>query len=171
MTSDPMQVLFGGADLIVDAGGPDPIVVRFGDALHVDVPDEPLVLQFAAVGMPGRDGADGAGRRSRRSRRAMVAGTPVAIDRTTGQLIAADAAYKPPRSSSGCCRRRRPKGFVGSAETVQRLTLADWSAITGTAQLVPGLPYFLADGGGLTPFRRPVHASRWSARAVMRRPC
>jgi hypothetical protein len=151
MTSDPLQVMFGGADLIVDAGGPDPIVVRFGDDLHVDVPDEPLVLQFAAIGMPGRDGADGAGSDVEGGRRAaLAAGMPVAIDRTTARFIAADAAYKPAAFVVGLLRRGVDRR-VRRQRRRAALTLADWSAVTGTAQLAPGQYYFLAVGGGLTP--------------------
>lgn len=149
MSVDPLQVLFGGTDLFVDASGPDPLVVIFGDALHADVPDEPLVLQFAAVGMPGRDGTGAAAPVEAVASGDMAAGTPVAIDRSTGQLIAADAAFKPAAFVAGLLSAAVVAGFVGSAAQ-DRLTLADWSAIAGTARLSPGVPYFLAVGGGLT---------------------
>lgn len=145
-----MLVLFTGADLIVDANGPDPVVVQFGDALHVDLPDEPLEVQFAAVGMPGRDGADGAGADIEAVAADLLpAGMPVAINRTTGKFIMADAGYKPSAFVAGLLRAESAVGFVAAA-SVQQLTLADWSAVTGTAQLASGQPYFLAVGGGLS---------------------
>lgn len=148
--SDPITVLFSGADMVLDAAGPDPVVVQIADALHVDVSDQALVLQFAAVGMPGRDGAAGAGAPIETvAAVTMVAGTPVAIDRTTGQLVGADASFKPKAFVVGLLAGDVAQGFAGSVET-DRLALTDWSAIVGAAQLVPGLPYFLADGGGLT---------------------
>jgi hypothetical protein len=148
--SDAMLVLFSASDLVVDAHGPDPIVVQFGDALHADVADEPLVLQFAAVGLPGRDGADGAATPVEAVAAAnLAAGMPVAIDRTSGQLVAADAAFKPRAFVAGLLAAAVTSGFVGSAMT-DRLMLTDWSAATGATQLAVGLPYFLAAGGGLT---------------------
>lgn len=152
--TDPLQVQFGGTDLVIDVDGPDPLVVQFADALHVIVPDEPLVLMFVAAGLPGRDGADGlagAGAPIEAvAAQTMPQGTPVAIDRTTGQLVPADAAFKPLAFVAGLLADAAAAGFVASA-AVERLTLADWSAIAGVSSLVPGLPYFLAAGGGLTP--------------------
>lgn len=150
MLADPLIVLSGGTDLVVDPHGPDPMVVQVGDSVIVTLPDEPLDLEFAAVGLPGRDGADGAAQPIEAVAAAtMIAGMPVAIDRTTGQLITADAGYKPAAFVAGLLAADVAQGFVGSAAS-GRLTLADWSEIAGAAQLVPGVPYFLGLGGGLT---------------------
>lgn len=148
MNNDSLLTLFAGADLVVDADGPDPVVVQFGDAVHVDVPDEPLALLFAAVGMPGRDGASTNAEAVAAAD--LAAGVPVAVDRATGKFVAADAAWKPIAFAAGLLSAGVAEGFVGSA-TTGRLTLADWTAATGTAQLSPGVSYFLAAGGGLTP--------------------
>lgn len=50
---------WSGTDLLVDAAGPDPLVVMVADALLVDLPSDPLTIEFAALGVPGRDGSDG----------------------------------------------------------------------------------------------------------------
>jgi hypothetical protein len=147
MADDPLLVLFSGTDLIVDQHGPDPLVVRFGDQFNVDLPDEPLIVQFAAVGVPGRDGD--AAPIEAVADIPMLAGQPVAIDRATGRMIKADASFKPAAFVVGLLAAPVDQGFIASAAP-SRLTLADWSAIAGAAQLAPGQPYFLAAGGGLT---------------------
>lgn len=140
----------GASDFLVDARGPDPMVVLLDDGMLVDVPDEPLEIAFAAVGMPGRDGADGDSAPFELVASAdMPAGTPVAVDRATHRLISADAAWKPSAFVAGLLTADVLAGFAGSV-TATRLTLADWSAVAGTAQLAPGQPYFLSQGGGLT---------------------
>lgn len=149
MTRDPMMVLFTGADLIVDATGPDPMTVQRGESMHVDMADEPLEVQFAAVGMPGRDGADGGADIEALAADAMPAGMPAAISRATGNFIKADAGFKPSAFVAGLLRAQSAVGFVAAA-AVQQLTLADWSAVTGTVTLAAGQPYFLATGGGLS---------------------
>jgi hypothetical protein len=149
--NDALMVLFSANDLVVDAAGPDPVVVQTSECLSVELADDPLLVQFVAAGMPGRDGADGGSIPVETVAAAtMVAGTPVAIDRTTGQLIRAAAAYKPSAFVIGLLADDVAQGFVGAAER-SLLTLPDWSAIAGAPQLAAGQSYFLAEGGGLSP--------------------
>jgi hypothetical protein len=112
----------GDTDLIVDAPGPDPLVVLFEDrSIEVTVPDDPLTVEFLAVGLPGRDGqdgADGAGADIEAVASAdLIAGMPVAIDRATAKFIAGDAAWKPAAFVAGLLRARTSTGFVGAAAT------------------------------------------------------
>lgn len=147
---DSLIVQSGGTDLVVDAAGPDALVVQLADGLTVELADDPLDIMFAAVGMPGRDGADGdAVPVQAVAAASMPVGTPVAIDRTTSRFIAADAAFKPAAFVVGLLSEVAVEGFVAAASP-GRLTLPDWSAVAGTVRLAPGQPYFLADGGGLT---------------------
>jgi hypothetical protein len=119
--------------------------------MRLDVDADPIVVEFVAVGAPGRDGIDGLGADDIEAvcALALPAGMPVAVDRTTGKFIAADAAWKPAAFAAGLLRADAETGFVAPAAT-QQLTLPDWTAVAGTAQLAPGQPYFLAVGGGLT---------------------
>jgi hypothetical protein len=151
VADDSLTVQSGGTDLIVDAPGPDPLVVQMAGGLTVDVYDDPLDLMFAAVGLPGRDGVDGEALPvTAVAAETMPAGTPVAIDRTTARMIAADAAYKPAAFVVGLLIVDAVQDFIAIAAP-SRLALDDWSAVAGTSQLAPGQPYFLAIGGGLTP--------------------
>lgn len=139
-------------DLTIDPVGRDPLTVFQSDSeLLVDVADDPVVVEFEAVGVPGRDGADGLAADDLQAVMALAlpAGMPVAIDRASGKFIAADAAWKPAAFAAGLLRAAGEAGFVAAAAT-QRLSLPDWTAVAGTAQLASGLPYFLAAGGGLT---------------------
>lgn len=77
------------------------------------------------------------------------AGTAVAIDRTTGKLVKGDPSYKPNSFVAGLLTADVLLGFSGVVALAQ-LTLADWTAITGSATLLDGQPYFLAASGGLT---------------------
>lgn len=78
-----------------------------------------------------------------------VQGAPVAISRATGHAINADAGYKPTAFVVGLAGADTLTGFVVTAEDGS-FDMADWSAVTGSAHLSPGLPYFLGVGGGLT---------------------
>jgi hypothetical protein len=151
MAADALTVQSGGTDLIVDAAGPDALVVQLADGLTVELADDPLDLLFAAVGLPGLDGVDGEALPiAAVAATTLPAGTPVAIDRTTARLIAADAAYKPAAFVVGLLIADAVQDFIADAAP-SRLALDDWSAVTGASQLAPGQSYFLAVGGGLTP--------------------
>lgn len=101
----------------------------------------------AIVGPSGADG--GANQVQAVAATALVAGMPAAIDRSTGKMIAADAGWKPSAFVIGLVHFATAAGFVADALSSQ-LTLADWTAITGSASLLTGQAYFLAVGGGLT---------------------
>jgi hypothetical protein len=136
-------------DFLVDVAGPEPLVVLATDSsLSADLPDTPIAVDFVAVGIPGRDGESSADIEAV-SAAVLPAGLPVAIDRASGRFVAADAAWKPHAFVAGLLRDAAAEGFVAAAATAQ-LTLADWSAVTGSASLSPGVLYFLAVGGGLT---------------------
>ena len=80
---------------------------------------------------------------------ALQAGMPLVQSRVNGQLGIADASTKAFAWVAGLAAANTAQGFV--AEAVQdTLTLPDWTAVTGSASLQVGQPYFLAAGGGLT---------------------
>lgn len=79
----------------------------------------------------------------------LPAGTPLTVSRATGYLVKADAASKPTAFVAGLSDAPTAIGFPASAIR-GLLTLADWTAITGSASLAQGQTYFLAAGGGLT---------------------
>lgn len=79
----------------------------------------------------------------------VAAGTPLAVSRSTGHLVKADAASKPLAFVTGLASGATSIGFVADCER-SSLTLGDWTAVTGSALLSPGQNYFLASGGGLT---------------------
>lgn len=76
-------------------------------------------------------------------------GTPVTISRSTGQFFKAVASWKPSAFAVGLLTADVVAGYLGHAAT-GRITLADWTPITGTAALSPGQVYFLDVNGGLT---------------------
>lgn len=79
----------------------------------------------------------------------LAAGMPVALSRANGHFRIADAGNKPLAFVAGLASAATAAGFVADAER-EALTLADWTAVTGSALLAQGQPYFLAAGGGLT---------------------
>lgn len=79
----------------------------------------------------------------------MVKGLPVVVDRATGKFTKALGSTKAKAFIAGLIEQATALGFVGSAGR-GAVTLADWSAIAGTASLSPGQTYFLAAAGGIT---------------------
>jgi hypothetical protein len=148
MAGDALTVQSGGTDLIVDSAGPDAMVVQMAGGLTVDVYDDPLDLMFAAVGLPGRDGVNGEALPVTAVAGAtMAAGTPVAIDRTTARMIAADAAYKPTAFVVGLLLADAVQDFVANAAP-SRLTLDDWSASPAPASWRRANPISSPSGAG-----------------------
>lgn len=138
------------AAIVVQGSTALDIRVSSGATYHLQSPTGASVSLEVAGGPPGPPGPAGADVAIEAVAAATLAvGTPVVIDRATGQFTAADAAGKPTAFVAGLLTVPVTSGFVGTA-TPSRLTLADWSAVTGTAQLSRGVPYFLAVGGGLT---------------------
>lgn len=80
---------------------------------------------------------------------AAPAGMPLAVSRANGHLVKADAASKAFAFVAGLAFEPTVIGFVGAAAR-DVVMLADWTAITGSAALLPGQTYFLAVGGGMT---------------------
>lgn len=76
-------------------------------------------------------------------------GTPLAVSRSNGHLVKADASSKPLSFVAGLAHSATAVGFVSAVQR-EVMTLADWTAITGSASLLQGQTYFLAVGGGLT---------------------
>ncbi|WP_158810262.1 hypothetical protein [Beijerinckia sp. L45] len=79
----------------------------------------------------------------------VVAGQPLAISRATGQLVLARADTYALAFVAGLAPADEAAGFALQPGR-GTVTIADWSAITGAAQLSPGQPYFLAAAGGMT---------------------
>lgn len=80
---------------------------------------------------------------------ALVAGMPVCLSRSTGQLIPARADLKTSAFVMGLAGADVAAGFPVSVKE-GAITLSNWTAIAGAASLGVGLPYFLKSTGGLT---------------------
>lgn len=78
------------------------------------------------------------------------AGMPVAVSRRDGTLQIARADTYTLAFVAGLASKSAAVGSAGSA-TRNAITLADWTAVTGSPGLAVGQPYFLAPEGGLTP--------------------
>ena len=98
---------------------------------------------------------------------AIVAGAPAAISRVTGNLIVARANTYVRSFVCGLAAADIAAGFAGDIETAT-LDLADWTAVTGAASLLPGQNYFLAPTGGLqtAPLTTPGQYSIVAGRAI-----
>lgn len=107
----------------------------------------PIVASVASIGIAGPPGAMASPEAV--AGVSMVAGTPVYISRANGQLYPADNAASVTSFVVGLLTADVVSGFVGSFNRLT-LTLSDWTAITGTALLLPGQPYFLSAGGTLS---------------------
>ncbi|MBV8970916.1 MAG: hypothetical protein JO290_01355 [Sphingomonadaceae bacterium] len=114
----------------------------------IEQPSDPRVVQVVAAGVPGPPGR-GVEPVAAVALEAVAQGMPMAIDRATGKLVNATAAYKPKAFVVGLASAAVAPGFVGAAE-VASLTLADWTGVTGAAALQPGGIYFLGATGGLS---------------------
>jgi hypothetical protein len=126
------------------------VALPSGETTVVVVPTASRTELIVNGGPPGPRGSDADNIRIQAvAATDLLRGTPVAISRATGQFITADASYKPAAFVVGLLDSAVAAGFVGNAAP-SRLTLTDWTAVTGSAQLQRGLPYFLAAGGGLT---------------------
>jgi hypothetical protein len=79
----------------------------------------------------------------------IAAGMPLAVNRTSGHMVKADASSKPISFVVGLADQAVGIGEVATAAN-ESLTLADWTAVVGSATLSHGSVYFLAAGGGLT---------------------
>lgn len=132
---------------------PPPLVLRWRGpdagtlALVTAQAPTPLV---AIVGPPGPPGPAGPPTAPLElvSDVAVAAGMPLAVSRSTGHFVKADASSKPLAFVAGLAESATSIGFVGQCERGS-LTLADWTAITGSAHLSVGQSYFLGSGGGL----------------------
>ena len=76
-------------------------------------------------------------------------GTPLAVSRANGQLIAARADTYAASFVPGLANADVAAGFIANA-TRNSVTLSDWTSIAGVQGLASGLPYFLAPSGGMT---------------------
>lgn len=108
-------------------------------------PPPPAVATI--IGPPGNDG--GVTIIEALASVTMPRGTPVAISRANGAFIPAIASLKSSAFVIGLLSVDATSQFIGRAVTSE-LVLADWTAITGAAALLPGQIYFLGAGGGLT---------------------
>lgn len=80
---------------------------------------------------------------------AVAAGMPLAVNRSTGHIVKADASSKPVAFIAGLASVPTSIGFPASVAS-DWLMLPDWTAITGSVSLSQGQTYFLGAGGGLT---------------------
>ena len=81
---------------------------------------------------------------------AVVVGAPLAIDRTTGHFVKADASIYARSFVVGLAVAATAATFVADASTSGAVTLSNWTALAGTTTLSAGQIYFLAVGGGIT---------------------
>lgn len=135
------------------------ISISGGETNILPIANGPTVQLDVSGGAPGPSGADADNIRFSVAASANIAaGMPVAIDRATGRLVAADAAVKNLSFVAGVLAVDVAAGFAGSVAPA-RLTLANWTAATGSAVLLPGQVYFLGSGGGLTTLAPAAAAS------------
>lgn len=87
----------------------------------------------------------------------LPAGMPAAINPANGQLVKADAAYKPFAFVRGVLTEDVATGFSGDV-AVFRQSLPDWTPVVGTQFLLPGQTYFLNIGGGMSTVPPPSGA-------------
>jgi len=88
----------------------------------------------------------------------LTAGDIVYCDRATRQLGIADAVVYTQSFVLGFVASDCAAGFAAEVHTGQ-LAIADWTRLAGTPHLLPGLPYFLRPGGGITSSRPTAPAS------------
>lgn len=82
----------------------------------------------------------------------LLRGQPVVVSRASGLLAPGDALIYTQAFVIGLASEAVAAGFA--AQVVDgRFDMPDWTALTGAALLAPGVPYFLAAGGGLTADR------------------
>jgi hypothetical protein len=117
--------------------------------LLLDAGCEPPAL-VALVGPRGARGADGSAFVEAQAGENIAAGQAFRIDALGHAVLAQADAYN---HSNAVALASAPAltGFI-CAGSRDRVTLSDWTAITGTALLVPGADYFLSAtlAGGLT---------------------
>lgn len=123
------------------------LIVDQGGGFTVDLAERKLTADFGSAGLPGLNGTGG--RFSAVAAATLPAGTPVTISRATGQVGTSVASWKPSAFVAGLLETASGTDFPVNVATAL-LTLADWTGITGAASLLPGVPYFLGVGGGLT---------------------
>lgn len=80
---------------------------------------------------------------------AMLIGTPLVVSGATGKLVPADAASLATSRVVGVASASYGDGFPATAMQGS-FKLLDWTAITGSPSLSPGVTYFLSVGGGLS---------------------
>ncbi len=132
------------------------VVTLSGDtSLLVARPATPaLTIVLSAQGAPGAKGDKGEPGTAQASRvvaadAIAAAGLPLAISRATGQALLARADTYTRAFVAGLADGGVAAGFaVGVAGGL--ITLTDWSAVIGAAQLQPGSTYYLAATGGLS---------------------
>ena len=131
-----------------------PLGSSAGGVTAAPAPSAAAVASTAAqgpAGPPGRDLPSAANVAATVIR----AGQPVFIDRSTGQMDLAQADVYVRRACVGLARADVASGFVGQAES-KVLTLADWTAVTGTAGLAEGQTYFLTTTPGQLSLQPPT---------------
>ena len=131
---------------------PFPAVLHLTDGdVALNIQSFDTTLEFLDVGIPGPPGPSGAvDPISAVAGSTMVQGTPVFVNRATGQFNASRADAKPSSYVFGLLLTSAVSGFVVQA-SVGILDLPDWTEILGVSQLAPGYNYFLGSEGGLTP--------------------
>jgi hypothetical protein len=134
---------------------PPPVVIQWAGPdgrLYDELGDTPPKPVLTLVGPPGIQGppgpADSEVVASIVTSADVVRGEPLAFNLATSQWSRADASNFALAAVVGLAEVDTLLGFPVDA-VIGNMTLADWSAITGTVSLTPGF-YFLAEGGGLT---------------------
>lgn len=119
------------------------------------------MMEVAMQGPPGAPGAPGevdAG--TAVAGEFLARGMPLYLSRATGQAGVADAAVYTKSFVAGYATANTAAGFVVTL-AFGAVEMADWSAVAGTPLLLPGVPYFLKPGGGLSasPPAKPASAA------------
>ena len=131
-------------NVIVSIGAPDTTLVSIQESQISIVP-----LGRGVQGPPGPAGASGASTGIYIADNAILIGQPVRISRATGKAGPANASVYSDSFIMGFAAASASAGFSVQL-TFGLFTLPDWTAIAGQALLLPGVPYFLRTGGGIT---------------------
>lgn len=122
------------------------------DQITVLDPSAVAVVTVGERGPPGPAGASGNGTTSVGTFAAAVnllRGGMIAISRSTGQAIAANAAVYAQSFVTGYAFADTLAGFPVDVYRGP-VTRTDWTPLAGAVSLAVGVTYFLAPGGGIT---------------------
>jgi hypothetical protein len=108
-----------------------------------------------AAGPPGLNGAGSLPTSDVQAGENIAPGAPVRIDTVTGLIRLASASAIATATVLGIPDTAALTGFICSAQ-IAKVTLSNWTAITGAASLLPGQTYFLGLTAGTLTLAPPT---------------